>query len=314
MFQQLFSVEIASELLDDGTTEGVCRGYYTNEQIAPDEKLLVVEVQNDEEEINEIAKVKTPNGWENAIITEDYEPWFAEGEPLHKIQACRNLADAVLANKLHPCKNGDIFGMGQMFTNENLNNYKASANNLGLFDGPQLQTFLVANPLFEIAVGVNASNDLASLYERYDELQATFDAGKNIWDEQVKGYRSGDSIAVYTEEAGTYDVFQGMYIGRTENHLGKPEHIGICSKGVYIYHDDWNNPVNVAKELYPIEPHPEQEGEFQLVEELALRASLGWVPDSALLLRAQSLETLETNLSTLADTQVSMFQDIEMEG
>ena len=314
MFQQPFPVKISSELLDDGSTGGMCRGYYTNEQIAPNEKLLVVEVKSDEEEINEIAKVQTVTGWENAIITEDHEAWFADGEPLHKIQACRNMADAVLANKLHPCKNGDIFGMGQMFTNENLNNYKSVANNLGLFDGPQLQTFLVANPLFEVAVGVDNANQLAGMYERYEELQAAFDAGKNVWDSQVNGYRTGDSIAVYSEEAGTYDVFQGLYIGRTENHLGKPEHIGICSKGAYIYHDDWNSPVNVAKEFHPIEPHPEQEDEFQMVEELALRAHLGWVPDAALLLRAQSLETLYTNLSTLEDAQVSLFQDIEMEG
>ncbi len=314
MFSAPYVVTFSPEILDDGATEGVVRGYYTNETIAPDEKILVVEVVTDEEEVNELALVQTQNGWETAILTEDYVPYFSEGEPLDKIRAMTNMADAALANKIHPCMNGDIFGMGQMFTNENLSNFREGAINLELLDGPQLQTFLIANPLFEIAVGSDRVTELMGLCNRYDEVQSAYDAGKALWQGQVDAYRSGDIIAIYDQDAGTYDVEQGMYIGRTEDTFGRTEHIGLCSKGAFRYEDDWSKPINVAKSFIPYAMSDNDSTAAELSVPMAFRADLGWTPDPELIGQTLGLETYATSVTSLDDLDINPFQTLESEG
>lgn len=314
MFNAPYMVTFSPEILDDGASEGVVRGYYTNETIAPEEKILVVEVDTEEEEVNELALVKTPNGWETAILTEDYLPYFSEGEPLDKIRAMTNMADAALANKIHPCMNGDIFGMGQMFTNENLSNFREGAINLELLDGPQLQTFLIANPLFEIAVGEERVNELMGLCNRYDEVQSAYDAGKSLWQQQVDGYRSSDMIAIYTEDTGTFDVEQGIYIGRTEDLFGRTEHIGLCSKGAYRYEDDWSRPVNIAKSFSPYTMAEHDNVTVELADAVSFRADLGWVPEPELIGQSLGLETYATSVTSLDDLNINPFQTLESEG
>lgn len=319
MFEQPYTVTFLEEVLNTGVTTGTVRGAYQNNAIAPDEKLLVVEVESDLDEINELAKVNTGEGWVNAILTEDAEPYFADGEPLDSIRAMVNMADAVLANKLHPCKNGDIFGMGQMFTSENLSNFRAAGEQLGLMDGPQFQTFLIANPLFEIAVGEDTTQGLMNMCASFDEVQSAYDAGTNIWKEMVAMYRQSEVIAIPDADAGHLDVCRGLYLGRKDDLFGRTEHIGICNLGFYTYQDDWTASVNTAKSVIPFKSS-EDSDDISFVDTQRLKADFGWVPDNELIVKAMGMPFIEESVTDLSSLNaMNMFGTVdddyeEMEG
>lgn len=310
MFEQPYVVTFNPEVLNCGVSQGTVRGAYQNPVIAPDEKILVVEVDTDLDEVNELTKVNTTNGWVNAILTEDAEPYFTEGEPLESVKAMMNMADAVLANKLHPCVNGDIFGFGQMFTSENLTNFREVGFNLGLADGPQLQTYLIANPLFEIAVGDENVEELNGFMHQFDEVQSAFDKGKEVWGEFVKNYRTGDAIAIYHPDTGTYDACVGMYLGRTDDMFGRSEHVGICNRGIYTYQDNFSLQLNVAKSLIPFE---DMDGQLELVDSQRVRSDYGWVPEPELILRAATLPFIAEDITDINSLQVDMFYSVNDE-
>lgn len=320
MFEQPYAVTFSSELLDGVTTHGMVRGAYQNPAIAPDEKVLVVEVETDLDEVNELARVNTMHGWANAILTEDAEPFFASGEPLESVRAMMNMADAVLANKLHPCMNGDLFGNGQMFTSENLSNFRAAGEHLGLAEGPQFQTFLIANPLFEIAVGEGQTQQLMELCTSFDEVQSAYDAGTAVWNTLLENYRTAETISIWDADAGTFDVCRGIYLGRTDGVFGNSEHIGICNRGLYTYDDNWQMPVNVAKSLIPIVTEEDLEGrsEYVFTDTQRLKADFGWVPEPELVARAAGLPFYAQNVTDLSQVDMDIFggdvYDEEMEG